>query len=544
MTYLLSFILIQEQRFLQPKAYLFNISLYSISLSVKTEWYTVAITRKEGIFMQSIQYLKRHPYVLLTLCALVLFLAANNFLAITDSAESNYALTAKEMVLSGNWVSPQIYGHYWYDKPIFYYWELAASFAVFGFNEFAARFPAAIMGTLSVLFTYWFAARVYGRRLGMAAAIIYMTSLEGWLLSKAVITDATLFLFQSAVVAFFYLGYTENRRWYWLCYVFAALAVLTKGPIGLALPGLTALIFLALRHNLKELLHVHLLPGLLLFLVIGGSWYVAMYNMHGHDFLLNFFGVHNFLRATVPEHASKNVWYFYILVFFIGFAPWSFTWPYALWKYKKSHTPPFTRSDTCAVLLSVYALVVFVVFSLIATKYTTYTYPMLFSLSILTAGMFRHWHIHFKKAAWSAGIVYVLLAFFVAPPVMLHQSGKEIGQALDKMNTDNVIICYYRDYSTGAVFYSGKKIYQAVPADKLEDMKPGELDWNAKNVMPLIAIEDVLAQKDNVIIVDTKRDNEPITDYYLTHGLIPDQLTLPGDVAIWSILQNKDGGRA
>ena len=60
--------------------------------------------------MQSIQYLKRHPYVLLTLCALVLFLAANNFLAITDSAESNYALTAKEMVLSGNWVSPQIYG--------------------------------------------------------------------------------------------------------------------------------------------------------------------------------------------------------------------------------------------------------------------------------------------------------------------------------------------------------------------------------------------------------------------------------------------------
>ena len=101
--------------------------------------------------MQSIQYLKRHPYVLLTLCALVLFLAANNFLAITDSAESNYALTAKEMVLSGNWVSPQIYGHYWYDKPIFYYWELAASFAVFGFNEFAVRFPAAIMGTLYVL---------------------------------------------------------------------------------------------------------------------------------------------------------------------------------------------------------------------------------------------------------------------------------------------------------------------------------------------------------------------------------------------------------
>ena len=73
--------------------------------------------------MQALEYLKRHPYVLLTVCALTLFLVANNFLAITDSAESNYALTAKEMVLSGNWVSPQIYGHYWYDKPIFYYWR-------------------------------------------------------------------------------------------------------------------------------------------------------------------------------------------------------------------------------------------------------------------------------------------------------------------------------------------------------------------------------------------------------------------------------------
>ena len=184
------------------------------------------------------KYIERHPYVVLSICALVLFLAANSFLAITDSAESNYALTAKEMVLSGDWLSPQIYGHYWYDKPIFYYWELALSFSVFGFTEFAARLPSALMGTAGVLFTYWFTARIYGRSLAFSAAIILMTSVECWLLSKAVITDATLFLFMSACLAFFYLGYRENRRWYWAAYVMAALAVLTKGPIGLALPAL------------------------------------------------------------------------------------------------------------------------------------------------------------------------------------------------------------------------------------------------------------------------------------------------------------------
>ena len=71
-------------------------------------------------------------------------------------------------------------------------------------------------------------------------------------------------------------------------------------------------------------------------------------------------------------------------MFFAGFAPWSFTWPYALWKYKKNHTWPVTRQDTCAVLLTIYAAVVFVFFNIVATKYTTYTYPMVFSLSILT----------------------------------------------------------------------------------------------------------------------------------------------------------------
>lgn len=494
--------------------------------------------------MRIVAFVRQHPYWFLTVCAMVLFLMANQLLAITDTSESNYALTAKEMVLSGNWVSPQIYGHFWYDKPVFYYWELAASFAVFGFNEFAARFPSAVMGTLSVLLTYWFARRVYDRHIGMAAAVIYMTSFEGWFLSKAVITDGTLFLFQSAVVAFFYLGYTENRRWYWFCYVFAALAVLTKGPVGLALPGLSALLFLALKRDWKELFHVHLLAGLALFLLLAGSWYGTMYVLHGRDFLLNFFGVHNFLRATVSEHPAQNVWYYYILIFFAGFAPWSFTWPYALWKYRQSRTWSVTKGDNCVLFLAVYGAVVFLFFSLVATKYTTYTYPMVFSLSILTALMYRHWHISFTRAAWAAGVVYSLLALFVVPPIMLQHSGKEIARELEHLPTDRAIICYYDDYRTSAVFYSGKTIYMAVPKDGLASMEPGQLNWNAKNVMPMIAIEDALSQMDHIVIVDDKRDNTAVTDYYAAHALVPDDVSLPDDIDIYSVVIPADGGQS
>ena len=94
--------------------------------------------------------IRNHPYVSLLLFTLVLYLAGNQLLAVTDTAESNYALTAKEMVLSGDWISPQIYGRFWYDKPIFYYWELALSFTLFGFNEMAARLPAALFGSLPI----------------------------------------------------------------------------------------------------------------------------------------------------------------------------------------------------------------------------------------------------------------------------------------------------------------------------------------------------------------------------------------------------------
>ena len=81
----------------------------------------------------------RKYWLLLFAAAAVFLFAGNGSLLITDSVESNYALTAKEMVLSGDWLSPQIYGHYWYDKPIFFYWLTALAYKMFGFTEFAEQ---------------------------------------------------------------------------------------------------------------------------------------------------------------------------------------------------------------------------------------------------------------------------------------------------------------------------------------------------------------------------------------------------------------------
>lgn len=409
--------------------------------------------------------LRKHPYLTLLMFSLFLYLIGNELLPVTDTAESNYAVTAKEMVLSGDWISPQIYGHYWYDKPIFYYWELALSYTLFGFNEMASRLPSALLGSASVLFTYWFARRVYSEKIGWLSAIILGTSVECWLLSKAIITDTTLFLFMSMAIAFFYMGYTENRKYYYLCYTAAAFAVLTKGPIGLLLPGLAALLFLAYNKDLAEMKRVHLFSGLLLFTAIAGAWYGLMCCLHGSDFLLNFLGVHNFLRATVSEHPTKNKWYFYLIIYFIGFAPWSFTIPYSLFKKWKRKELDLRNSSNATQLLFIYFAVVNIFFELIATKYTTYTFPGLFSLAILTALLYRDLTWRFERIGCAAITIYTLLTLFVAPTIMLTRSGKEAGQALAQIDTTGKTIAFLHDYRTSTVFYSSKTIYRAEPAN-------------------------------------------------------------------------------
>lgn len=475
--------------------------------------------------------LRNHPYLTLLFFTLFLYLAGNQLLAITDTAESNYALTAKEMVLSGDWISPRIYGRYWYDKPIFYYWELALSFALFGFNEMAARLPAAILGSASVLFTYWFARRTYGEKTGWLAAIILGTSVECWILSKAVITDSTLFLFMSGAVAFFYLGYTENRKYYFLCYLFAALATLTKGPIGILLPGLACLLFLLYKKDLKEMAHVHLLSGLVLFILIAGAWYGTMCYLHGKDFLLNFIGVHNVLRATVSEHPSHNKWYFYLIVYFAGFAPWSFFIPFSLYKRWKEKKLDLRSAHDATQLLLIYGFVVFLFFQLVATKYTTYTFPALFSLSILTALLYKKQDFCIEKAGLACGLVYTVLAVTAAPSIMLNHSGKEIGEALAHMDTTHKTIAFLDDYRTSAVFYSGKTIYRAEPGDKIASMEPGTLSWNAKNVMPFVAEEKLLDNPDALLITN-KNSSAPFLIAYNKEDLAS-CINVSGKYALW-----------
>ena len=490
-----------------------------------------------GIFMP------RKYWLMLFMAAAVLLFAGNGSLLVTDSVESNYALTAKEMVLSGDWLSPQIYGHYWYDKPIFFYWLTALAYKMFGFTEFASRFFPALFGLGGLALAAWGGSKLNNERSGFCSALVLLSSVEFFLISKSVITDAVLFFFFSATLLFFYLGYRDGKASYWyIMYAAAGFSVLTKGPIGVLLPGLIITLFLLWQKDWRVLGRMKLFTGTLLCAAVAVPWYAAMYSLHGSDFINTFFGTHNFLRATVSEHPRDDVFYYYTLVNLLALFPWSGLVPWTVYKWQQAGRPKLTEQQRFLLL---WALVVFVFFQCMATKYLTYTYPLLFPASLLLGSLLDKqaacvdggymffvggglgvllvagwWvessrlvaaqllfllplsliigvlldyiiRLYSGKRAYSIAamsvVFYIALVFSIAVPFSEQRSAKDLGEMLTAQQVQEIGL--YGKYPTSAVFYSSSKIVKLLHEQEVAGYVPKEMSWTGKNVMPYATLE-------------------------------------------------------
>ena len=308
---------------------------------------------------------KKWFWIILGIASFVIFFHLGS-IPLLDPDEPVYAETAKEMLVSGDFVSPRIYGDFWYDKPPLYYWLTAASFKLWGVSEFAARFPAALCGVASVMLVYRCGCRFFGLRAGIAGALALTTSIEYFYVAKAAVTDSTLTFFMTAALLLF----LEKK--YLLFYLCAALATLTKGPIGLVFPGSIIFLYLLATKNFRELKRLKLPQGMLLFAVVALPWYVAMYQLHGTAFLDTFIGYHNITRFTTAEHSSTAAWYFFMLVFAVGFFPWTALLAQAVYAALAKRS----EQSRELLFLSIWAAFIFIFFSLSSTKLVTYILPM------------------------------------------------------------------------------------------------------------------------------------------------------------------------
>jgi len=313
--------------------------------------------------------------VLVSVCMIFFNLDAFSLL---DPDEPVYAQTAKEMLAQGSFISPLIYGDFWYDKPPMYYWLIMGAVQLFGMGEFAARFPSALLGVMGCLSLYFSAKDIFNRRTAFISALILATSFEYFYLAKAAVTDITLTLFISASL----LAFIQKR--YYLFYFSMGLAVLTKGPIGF-FPAVIGFVYLICSGRLGELKHSRLFSGSLLMFLVFAPWYGAMIYFHGHDFVDTFLGFHNITRFTSPEHPSKTMWYFYLPVLLIGFFPWCAVLPQALWRAFTSGA----REQGKLLFFSLWAGLVFVFFSVAQTKLVSYILPMYPPMAILVG-----WYIN------------------------------------------------------------------------------------------------------------------------------------------------------
>ena len=217
-------------------------------------------------------------FLLLLLCITLFFfrLGSRDF---WDPDEGLHASTSKVMVLSGDWIATTFNGEPFYDKPPLHNWLVALSFLVFGFTEFAARLPAALMGTGCVFVTYLLGRRMFGPTTGFLSGAILATSVEFLVLSRSVVHDISLLFFVTLTLTLFYTGYTDpkHRKAYFLLFYFSAgLAMLAKGPIGVLLPAAIIGLFLIFKKELGFLKEMMIGWGILIFLCVALPWYVLI----------------------------------------------------------------------------------------------------------------------------------------------------------------------------------------------------------------------------------------------------------------------------
>jgi 4-amino-4-deoxy-L-arabinose transferase-like glycosyltransferase len=334
---------------------------------------------------------KRDAYALLALCVLclVLFCFRLGGHPLWDVDEGLHASTSKDMVLTGDWVTTRFNGQNFYDKTVLFNWFVSLSFLVFGFTEFAARFPAAMLGLGTVIVTFLLGRRMLGTRAGLLAGVILATSPEFLVLSRSVVHDISLAFFISLALALFFFSYRSRRyRTMLLMLFYASLgaAVLAKGPIGLVLPGLIITLFLLLRGRLNFMNEMSLGPGILIFLAVAAPWYVLI-SLRNEDYVRYFFlqqNLGNFLSKTQAHHPQP--FYYYVPVILGGMLPWSFFLPLALFR---SFRHGLAKVSDGTLFLLLWFSVIFLFFSAARSKLETYLLPSFPAVALLVAGVWN-----------------------------------------------------------------------------------------------------------------------------------------------------------
>jgi 4-amino-4-deoxy-L-arabinose transferase len=335
--------------------------------------------------------------------------------------EVRYAEIAREMIVSGDWVSPHLNGVRYFEKPVLGHWLNAGSFELLGMNAFALRLPSALAAGLTALLVFWLTRHFVSRRAALLASAIYATMLLVFGVGTFAVLDTYLALFLTAALAFFYRAYrcddpTRRRMFQILCGVACGAAFLTKGFLGLVIPAIVVAPFLVLRREWRALLTQAWLP-LIAALAVSLPWSILIH-LREPDFWRYFVVIEHLQRFLGQGEAVQHAapwWLFLAALPLIGL-PWIVYAPQAagvIWR---------AASNRAFLLyLGLWFLLPFAFFSASQGKLLTYVLPCFAPLAMLLAvGLERvvadrsvalaRWPAAVLAALFGGGVILLLAA--------------------------------------------------------------------------------------------------------------------------------------
>jgi len=304
--------------------------------------------------------------------------------------EGRYAEIAREMLVSGDWVTPRLNGLKYFEKPPLQYWLTAASYAAFGVHDWSARLPAALFGWLAVIAVGYAGYRIADATTGLYAAATLAASVWQIGISHYLSLDAVLSGWLALALAAFVIAQSgtrsaaDRRRWMLGAWIAIAGAVLTKGPVGLVIPGAALVVYSLATRDYAIWRRVHLLPGVCLALALCLPWFVAV-SARNPEFARFFFIHEHVERFLTTEHRREGAWWYFIPLLVLGLLPWTglLVGVRSAWRDAPRAENGFSWPRFCLA----WAAFVFVFFSASGSKLPSYILPLFPALALVIGRM-------------------------------------------------------------------------------------------------------------------------------------------------------------
>ncbi|CAJ0884352.1 Undecaprenyl phosphate-alpha-4-amino-4-deoxy-L-arabinose arabinosyl transferase [Ralstonia mannitolilytica] len=360
--------------------------------------------------------------------------------------EGRYAEIPREMVVSGDWVTPRLNDLKYFEKPPLQYWTTAATFEVFGVSAWGARLWPILFGLGGIVMTAWTLAAYRGGRAAATGAAILASSLLYVLFGQVITLDMGVGFFLTVGACGFALAQrpdaSRRARLGWMLVVWLALAgaTLTKGLIGLVLPGLIGVAYLLMTRDWALIRRMHWLPGLALYLLATVPWFVLVQQRNPEFF--DFFFIHeHFQRFLTNEHHRTGKWWYFVAVGAAGLLPWTPLLFAAAGRRIGRVADLFVGTHRFDLMRwsMAWAAMIFLFFSASSSKLPGYIVPAFPALAIVLALTLEK--MPTRTLAWALGVnLLIAIGLWLAVPVIGAKGGakmpaEQVAQAMPVLRT-------------------------------------------------------------------------------------------------------------